>query len=127
MAFDFIDVLAALHSVDPDEVGLGDLAQPVRALVSGRAATPGLFEVLAILGKDTVVRRLGKAEPIGRIETLSPDDFDRVIDVNLKGVVNGLAAALPRMTARGSSVIVNISSGAATNVLEGEMRLSGSA
>ncbi|MEM7262802.1 MAG: glutamate--tRNA ligase [Planctomycetota bacterium] len=44
------------------EVGLGDLAQPVRALVSGRAATPGLFEVLAILGKETVIRRLGKAE-----------------------------------------------------------------
>lgn len=40
---------------------LGDLAQPVRALVTGRNASPGLFEVLAILGRDTVLERLRRA------------------------------------------------------------------
>ena len=43
-------------------VALGDLAQPVRALVTGRGATPGLFEVLAILGKETCLRRLARVD-----------------------------------------------------------------
>jgi glutamyl-tRNA synthetase len=44
-----------------EEVQLGDLAQPVRALLTGRSATPGLFEVMAVLGKEACMRRLAKA------------------------------------------------------------------
>lgn len=69
-------------------------------------------------GLDILINNAGVIEPIGRIEDLSPEDFGRVIDVNLKGVFNGLHAALPRMAAKGG-VIVNISSGAATSPLEG--------
>ena len=42
---------------------------------------------------------------------LSADEFDRVIDVNLKGVANVLRHVLPSMVARGSGVLVNFSSG----------------
>ena len=69
-------------------------------------------------GLDILINNAGVIEPIGRIEDLSPEDFGRVIDVNLKGVFNGLHAALPRMAAKGG-VVVNISSGAATSPLEG--------
>ena len=41
---------------------LGDLAQPLRAVLTGRSATPGLFEVMAILGKAACLRRLAKAK-----------------------------------------------------------------
>jgi NAD(P)-dependent dehydrogenase (short-subunit alcohol dehydrogenase family) len=40
-----------------------------------------------------------------------PDEFDQVIDVNLKGVANVLRHFVPAMIARGSGVIVNLSSG----------------
>jgi len=40
---------------------LGTLAQPVRALVTGRAATPSLFAVLAVVGRAATLRRLARA------------------------------------------------------------------
>ncbi len=39
------------------------------------------------------------------------DEFDRVIDVNVKGVANVIRHFAPAMIARGSGVIVNLSSG----------------
>ncbi len=39
------------------------------------------------------------------------DDFDRLIDINIKGVANVLRSFLPAMIARGCGVIVNFSSG----------------
>src|SRR5262249_11186749 len=39
------------------------------------------------------------------------DEFDRVIDVNIKGVANVIRHLAPAMIARGSGVIVNLSSG----------------
>lgn len=70
-------------------------------------------------GLDILVNNAGVIEPIGRIEDLDPEDWGRVIDVNLKGVFHGLRVALPLMRARGGGVVVNVSSGAATNPLEG--------
>jgi glutamyl-tRNA synthetase len=39
-------------------VKLGDLAQPLRAALTGRAASPGIFEVMEILGRDESLGRL---------------------------------------------------------------------
>lgn len=38
-------------------------------------------------------------------------DFDRVVDVNIKGVANVIRAFVPAMIARGTGVVVNFSSG----------------
>lgn len=45
---------------------LGKIAQPVRVALSGRAASPGIFEIAAVIGKQKTLARLHKA--IGHIE-----------------------------------------------------------
>ena len=42
-------------------VKLGKIAQPVRVALTGRTASPGLFEVIDILGKKRTIRRLEAA------------------------------------------------------------------
>jgi glutamyl-tRNA synthetase len=68
------DVLGSAPSFDSDDLeplirgfaereglGLGKIAQPLRAAVSGRTATPGIFETLALLGRETVLSRISEA------------------------------------------------------------------
>jgi glutamyl-tRNA synthetase len=40
---------------------LGKIAQPVRVALTGRTASPGIFEIIAIIGKDKVLNRLRQA------------------------------------------------------------------
>jgi len=40
---------------------LGKIAQPVRVALSGRAASPGLFEIIAIIGRPAALSRLQRA------------------------------------------------------------------
>ncbi len=40
---------------------LGKIAQPVRVALTGRTASPGIFEIIAIMGKERVIPRLRKA------------------------------------------------------------------
>ncbi len=46
-----------------EETGLklGKIAQPVRVALSGKTASPGIFEIIEIMGKDRVVSRLKDA------------------------------------------------------------------
>jgi len=40
------------------KVKLGDVAQPLRAALTGRSTSPGIFEVLEVLGRDESLARL---------------------------------------------------------------------
>jgi 3-oxoacyl-[acyl-carrier protein] reductase len=68
---------------------------------------------------DILVNNAGTIEPISRLEASNPDQWDQVVDVNIKGVYHGLRAAYSAMKSSGGGVIINISSGAATSALEG--------
>jgi NADP-dependent 3-hydroxy acid dehydrogenase YdfG len=48
--------------------------------------------------------------PLAPIENLRIDEWDRMIDVNLKGTLYGIAAALPYMKEQRSGHIINVSS-----------------
>jgi NADP-dependent 3-hydroxy acid dehydrogenase YdfG len=48
--------------------------------------------------------------PQSMLEKLKVDEWDRMVDVNIKGVLYGIAAALPRMIAQKSGHIINVSS-----------------
>ncbi len=46
-----------------DETGLklGKIAQPVRVALTGRTASPGIFEIIEIIGREKVLKRLAEA------------------------------------------------------------------
>ena len=48
--------------------------------------------------------------PQSPLDALKVDDWDRMIDVNIKGVLYGIAAALPHMQRQESGHIINVSS-----------------
>jgi NADP-dependent 3-hydroxy acid dehydrogenase YdfG len=64
---------------------------------------------------DVIVNNAG-VMPLSPMASLKVDEWDRMIDVNIKGVLYGIAAVLPEMTARGSGHIVNIASIGALSV-----------
>jgi glutamyl-tRNA synthetase len=50
---------AAIREVaEGSGVKLGKVAQPLRAALTGRTTSPGIFEVLALLGRDESLARL---------------------------------------------------------------------
>jgi NADP-dependent 3-hydroxy acid dehydrogenase YdfG len=57
--------------------------------------------------------------PHSPLERLKVDDWDRMIDVNLKGVLYGIAAALPHMQQQKSGHFINVSSVAGHKVRAG--------
>ena len=58
---------------------------------------------------DVIVNNAG-IMPLSLMASLKVDEWDRMVDVNIKGVLHGIAAVLPEMTARGAGHIVNIAS-----------------
>jgi glutamyl-tRNA synthetase len=47
--------------MDQTGLKLGKIAQPVRVALTGKTASPGIFEIMAILGPERVIPRLEKA------------------------------------------------------------------
>ena len=67
-------------------------------------------EVLAGIGRiDILVNNAGIAH-VGKADTTTEEDFDRVFKINVKGVYNCLHAVLPGMVKNGGGVILNLSS-----------------
>jgi len=58
---------------------------------------------------DVIVNNAG-VMPLSPMSSLKVEEWDRMVDVNIKGVLYGIAAVLPEMTARGSGQIINIAS-----------------
>ncbi len=57
--------------------------------------------------------------PHSPLERLKIEDWDRMVDVNIKGVLYGIAAALPHMREQKSGHIINVSSVAGHKVRAG--------
>ena len=50
-----------LRILDEKKIKLGEIAQPLRVALTGTSVSPGLFEVMEVLGQETVLRRMDKA------------------------------------------------------------------
>lgn len=68
---------------------------------------------------DSALSRFGRVDvlinnagvmPLSRLETLQLEEWNRMIDVNIRGVLHGVAAALPVMQRQRSGQFVNIAS-----------------
>jgi NADP-dependent 3-hydroxy acid dehydrogenase YdfG len=64
---------------------------------------------------DVIVNNAG-VMPLSLMASLKVDEWDRMVDVNIKGVLYGIAAVLPEMIARGSGHVINIASIGALSV-----------
>jgi NADP-dependent 3-hydroxy acid dehydrogenase YdfG len=54
--------------------------------------------------------------PLAPLAALKTEEWDQMIDVNMRGVLNGIAAVLPRFQAQGGGHVVNVASVAAHGV-----------
>ncbi|MDN3055643.1 SDR family oxidoreductase [Streptomyces sp. SRF1] len=76
-------------------------AEDVRAFVAAARERFGRVDVM--------VNNAG-VMPLSPLEALKVDEWDRMLDVNVRGVLYGIAAALPVMTEQGGGHIVNTAS-----------------
>jgi NADP-dependent 3-hydroxy acid dehydrogenase YdfG len=58
---------------------------------------------------DVIVNNAG-VMPLSPLSALKVSEWDQMVDVNIKGVLNGIAAVLPTMEAKGSGHIINVAS-----------------
>jgi NADP-dependent 3-hydroxy acid dehydrogenase YdfG len=101
-----LDRLKALAS----ELSLGDKAA-VQTDVSNYAQVKHLVDhAVKVHGRVDVVLNNAGLMPLSPLDRLKIEDWDRMIDVNIKGVLYGIAAALPHMKAQKSGHIINVSS-----------------
>lgn len=78
--------------------------------VANHQQVKSLFDSIGVI--DILVNNAGIAH-VGKVDTTSEEDFDRVVSINIKGVYNCLHAALPHLKASGNGVILNLASIAA--------------
>ncbi len=85
-------------------------SEQVKKLVDGAVQAYGRIDVM--------INNAGLM-PQSPLERLRIDEWDRMIDVNIKGVLYGIAAALPYMREQKSGHIINVSSVAGHKVRAG--------
>ena len=94
------ELTAAGHKALAVPTDVRDLGQ-VKHLVDSAVKSFGRIDVM--LNNAGVM-------PLAPLERLKTDEWDQMIDVNIKGVLNGIAAALPHMKEQKGGHFINVSS-----------------
>jgi len=76
-------------------------AEDMQAFVRGAEAAFGQVDV--------IVNNAG-VMPLSPLSSLKVNEWDRMIDVNIRGVLHGIAAVLPGMERQGHGQVINVSS-----------------
>jgi NADP-dependent 3-hydroxy acid dehydrogenase YdfG len=109
---------------------LNDLAEDIKKnngtalVVTGDVTQKEDFEhlvkkTLAEFGTIDVLINNAGLMPLSYIKKLKTDEWEKMVDVNIKGVLNGVAAVLPTMIENKRGHVINIASSAAHNYFPG--------
>lgn len=108
---DRLETLAAQLKQQGAEVAVAALD------VTSRASVQQFAEVaMEKWGRIDVMINNAGVMPLSPLASLKVDEWDQMIDVNIKGVLYGIAAVLPPMLAREAGHIINIASIGALSV-----------
>ena len=118
------NVVLAARGRDAIEAIAADIGPSAKAVAMDAASYSDVAAAVKLaedsFGRlDILIGNAGMIDPIAHLADTDPEAWGRLIDVNLKGVYYGMHAALPGMVARGGGTIITISSGAASNAIEG--------
>lgn len=113
----FIGQGAKVVIADVDQQALATAAESIRPAmalpldVSDRAAFDALLDrVEAEVGPVDILVNNAGIMPVARVNEIPRALADRVLDVNVRGVINGTRSALDRMLPRRRGLIINVSS-----------------
>ncbi len=109
-----------INSLVSELTGQGGKALAVTTDVTDRVQVKALVEAaVRTYGRVDVMLNNAGLMPLSPLERLKVDEWDRMIDVNIKGVLYGIAAALPHMQRQKAGHIINVSSVAGHKVRAG--------
>ena len=97
----------AAHEVMKEIEGVNGSCKVHRCDVSLRKAVENLFPGI---GKVDILVNSAGVSHIGTVTNTSEEDFERVYNINVKGVFNTMAAAIPPMKEAKEGVILNLAS-----------------
>lgn len=102
---------ARIDALAKELTAAGHQALAVAADVTDKAQVTRLVDAaVEHFGKLDVLINNAGLMPLAPLEALKVDEWDQMIDVNLKGTLYGIAAALPHMQRQKSGHIINVSS-----------------
>lgn len=88
-------------------------------VVDLKSVEAGVDKLVAQYGGVDIVFNNAGLMPASDVETLKVDEWHRMVDVNVKGLLNSTAATLPHLIKRGSGHVINTSSIAGRKVFPG--------
>ena len=106
-----------LDEVVADIASSGGTARSYALDVTDKSAVQSVVAaIIADFGRLDVLINNAGLMPIRPMAEVNTDEWDQMIDVNLKGTLYGIAAALPGFLEQGSGHIINLSSVAGIKV-----------
>jgi NAD(P)-dependent dehydrogenase (short-subunit alcohol dehydrogenase family) len=90
-------------------------------VTSGHDVKMALDHAVSAFGRlDIAFNNAGVEQPVGPAAEVSEEEWDRIVDINLRGVFLCMKNQIPLMLEQGGGAIVNTSSGAGVTAVKGQ-------